>query len=117
MIMFLFLQSLKDLSDGGKEVSNGVQKLQAGIGTFEGLTEETIKEIGNDTLCSALFKLQAGAAQLSGGTTQLQSGLSQLKANNDKLNKGAVDLQVGSSQLTAGANDLKKWHVTAFDRC
>lgn len=101
-------QSLKDLSDGGKEVSNGAQKLQAGIGTFEGLTEESIKEIKNDTLCSALFKLQVGAAQLSGGTTQLQSGLSQLKANNDKLNKGAADLQAGSSQLTAGANDLKK---------
>ena len=101
-------QSLKDLSDGGKEVSNGAQKLQAGIGTFEGLTQESIKEIKNDTLCSALFKLQAGAAQLSGGTTQLQSGLSQLKANNDKLNKGAADLQAGSSQLTAGANDLKK---------
>lgn len=100
-------QSLKDLSDGGKEVSNGAQKLQAGIGTFEGLTQESIKEIKNDTLCSALFKLQAGAAQLSGGTSQLQSGLSQLKANNDKLNKGAADLQAGSSQLTAGANDLK----------
>lgn len=100
-------QSLKDLSDGGKEVSNGAQKLQAGIGTFEGLTEETIKEIKNDTLCSALFKLQAGAAQLSGGTSQLQSGLSQLKANNDKLNKGAANLQAGSSQLQAGAKDLK----------
>lgn len=100
-------QSLKDLSDGGKEVSNGAQKLQAGIGTFEGLTEESIKEIKNDTLCSALFKLQAGATQLSGGTTQLQSGLSQLKANNDKLNKGAANLQAGSSQLTAGTIDLK----------
>lgn len=100
-------QSLKDLSDGGKEVSNGAQKLQAGIGTFEGLTEETIKEIKNDTLCSALFKLQAGAVQLSGGTSQLQSGLSQLKANNDKLNKGAANLQAGSSQLQAGAKDLK----------
>lgn len=100
-------QSLKDLSDGGKEVSNGAQKLQAGIGTFEGLTEESIKEIKNDTLCSALFKLQAGATQLSGGTTQLQSGLSQLKANNDKLNKGAANLQAGSSQLTAGTSDLK----------
>lgn len=100
-------QSLKDLSDGGKEVSNGAQKLQAGIGTFEGLTEETIKEIKNDTLCSALFKLQAGAVQLSGGTSQLQSGLSQLKANNDKLNKGAANLQAGSSQIQAGTKDLK----------
>ena len=90
------------------QVYSGAEKLQAGIGTFEGLTEDSIKEIKNDTLCSALFKLQAGAAQLSGGTTQLQSGLSQLKANNDKLNKGAADLQAGSSQLTAGANDLKK---------
>ena len=104
-------QSLKQLSDGGKEVSNGAQKLQAGIGTFEGLTEETVKEMQNDTLCSALFKLQAGAKQLSGGTIQLQSGLSQLKANNDKLNKGAADLQTGSSQLVTGANDLKNGTV------
>jgi len=99
--------SLNELSAGGKAVSDGANQLKAGIGTFDGLTPETVQAMCTDTLCSALFKLQAGAQQLSGGTTELRSGLAQLKANNEKLNQGAMDLKNGSNQLAMGTKTLK----------
>lgn len=93
-------QSLTALSQGAKSLNAGVIQLKQGIGSFDDLNP------ASETVCSALYKLQAGSSALSGGIKQLGSGLTQLKANNNTLNSGAAQLSLGTSQLRSAAAEL-----------
>ncbi|MDO5402855.1 MAG: hypothetical protein Q4F11_05390 [Eubacteriales bacterium] len=94
-------ESLTALSDGARELNTGLNGLKAGIGDFN-FTELP----KTDTVCSALYKLKAGSAQLTGGTGTLSTGLAQLNSNSQALALGALQLKEGTSQLNSGASAL-----------
>lgn len=91
---------LGQIKDGAGQISLGAKKLKMGIGSFDELNPAA------ETVCSALYKLQAGGSQLTGGTKQLGDGLSTLKSNNETLNSGASALKAGTSQLRSASATL-----------
>ena len=91
---------LGQIKDGAGQISLGAKKLKMGIGSFDELNPAA------ETVCSALYKIQAGGSQLTGGTKQLGDGLSTLKSNNETLNSGASALKAGTSQLRSASATL-----------
>lgn len=103
-------ESLAALSEGAKKLNTGLETLKAGIGDFN-FTELP----KTDTVCSALYKLKAGSAQLAGGTTTLNQGLAKLNSNSEALKSGATQLKAGTSQLSSGAASLAEGAVKLSD--
>ena len=93
-------QSLSALSDGANALKNGTLQLQNGIGSFDDLNPE------NETICSALYKLQLGCSQLSSGTDLFKNGLYELKSNSPALNNGASALKSGTYELKNASSTL-----------
>lgn len=89
------------LSQSLQALNDGVAKIQAGIGSFEDVAP------ANETLCSALFKLQVGSGSLKAGSESIQGYLTTLADKNDTLNGGLSTLAGGTSQLASSSVQLK----------
>lgn len=84
---------------GEKTLKNGVDQLNAGAGK---LTDVKI----DDSMPSAVAKLQAGAKSLKMNGTKLNKGADSIKASGKELQLGAKTLKAGSSKLNSGSNSL-----------
>ena len=101
-------ESLTALTTGASQLSTGLKSLKAGIGDFDDLT-------GTTTICSVLYQLKVGSAQVADGASQLSSGLSTLESNNSALTSGASDLSAGAEKLNSGASELSAGTSTLND--
>lgn len=99
--------SLKALTEGAAQVSQGLTQLKTSIGTFDEEEIDAVIESGNETICSGLYKLKDGVDQLSSGTRDLRNGCRDLKDGTQELRDSANDLIDGVGELNDGAIELK----------
>ena len=112
-------QSLTALQNGADNLSTGIKKVQAGIGTLDELNAQSpVKQ--PTTVCQALNALIAGSGQLKDGTASLSagtgtlnssagalvSGVNQLSAGAENLKNGTESLNAGAGTLASGVNQL-----------
>ena len=112
-------QSLTALQNGADNLSTGIKKVQAGIGTLDELNAQSpVKQ--PTTVCQALNALIAGSGQLKDGTASLSagtgtlnssagalvSGVNQLSAGAENLKNGTGSLNAGAGELASGVNKL-----------
>lgn len=102
-------------SEGIAQLIAGINQIQAGVGTYDETEIKTAIASGNNTVCSALYQIQAGTETLSKGTKDLSTGLNTLKGKSKDLNNGVSTLADGTQKLAEGTTKLKDATVTLND--
>ena len=99
-------------TEGIAALTAGINQIQAGVGTYDEAEINAAITSGNNTVCSALYQIQAGTETLSKGSKELSKGLNTLKGKSKDLNNGVSTLANGTQKLAEGTTTLKNATVT-----
>ena len=108
-------QSIQALCDGAGSLTAGLNKLKAGIGTYDEKEIEACVSSGQNTVCSALYQIGRGTTTLENGTKELSGGLATLKSKSGELNNGVASLVSGLGSLAEGTTKIKDATVKLND--
>lgn len=109
---------LNSLSDGARELRDGLAKLETNYGQFNdsvtllaGTLSETVLSMSNlasaiNTLFDSYTELDNGIGEYTGGVAKIAAGFGKLRSGVAELSGGSKELVTGCDELSAGAEKL-----------